>query len=164
MKTYDLIVVGTGAAAKSASRIVREAGRSVAVIDRLPFGGTCPLRGCDPKKMLVTGAEAFDIVRRMRGHGIAGEVRIAWRDLIASKRSFTDAVPAKTAQRFAEQGVDVFHGTARFTGPDSIDVDGISLSGRYVLIASGARPVPLRIPGEEHVTTSDASMELPEVP
>jgi len=60
MELYDLIVIGTGTAAQVAAAHVRKAGRSVAVIDHLPFGGTCALRGCDPKKMLVSGAEAVD--------------------------------------------------------------------------------------------------------
>ena len=57
MDAYDLIVIGTGTAAQVAASRIRKAGRSVAVIDHRPFGGTCALRGCDPKKMLVSGAE-----------------------------------------------------------------------------------------------------------
>jgi pyruvate/2-oxoglutarate dehydrogenase complex dihydrolipoamide dehydrogenase (E3) component len=56
MDIYDLIVIGTGTAAQATAARVRRAGRSVAVIDHRPFGGTCALRGCDPKKMLVSGA------------------------------------------------------------------------------------------------------------
>ena len=69
MDSYDLIVIGTGTAAQVAAARVRRAGRSVAVIDHRPFGGTCALRGCDPKKMLVSGAEAADWARRMHGRG-----------------------------------------------------------------------------------------------
>lgn len=61
MDTYDLIVIGTGTAAQVVAGRVRKAGRSVAMIDHRPFGGTCALRGCDPKKMLVSGAEAIDL-------------------------------------------------------------------------------------------------------
>ena len=71
-KAYDLVVIGSGTAAQVASFRVRAAGWSVAVIDHLPFGGTCALRGCDPKKMLISGAEAIDMARRMRGRGAAG--------------------------------------------------------------------------------------------
>jgi len=69
--TYDLIVIGSGTAAQSASARVRAAGWRVAAIDYRPFGGTCALRGCDPKKMLISGAEAIDAAARMRGHGQA---------------------------------------------------------------------------------------------
>ena len=74
---------------------MRKAGRSVAVIDHRPFGGTCALRGCDPKKMLVSGAEAVDFARRMHQRGVAGELHIEWKELVAFKRSFTEPVPKK---------------------------------------------------------------------
>src|SRR5215470_19711348 len=115
MKTYDLVIIGTGTAAQVAAGRVAHAGCSVAVVDHRPFGGTCALRGCDPKKMLVSGAEAVDWARRMRGHGIIGEPRIDWKQLIAFKRSFTDPIPAKREESFARQGIAAFHGMARFT-------------------------------------------------
>jgi glutathione reductase (NADPH) len=143
-RQYDLVVIGTGTAAQVASLRVRAAGWSVAVIDHLPFGGTCALRGCDPKKMLISGAEAVDLARRMRGRGVADDVKINWRDLIAFKRSFTDPVPANHERRYAEQDIDAYHGTARFAAPTTIEVDGQMLRARHVLIATGARPVPAR--------------------
>ncbi|MEI4920618.1 FAD-dependent oxidoreductase, partial [Klebsiella pneumoniae] len=76
MDNYDAIVIGTGTAAQVTAGRLRRAGRSVAIIDHRPFGGTCALRGCDPKKMLVSGAEAADWARRMKGRGILGELRI----------------------------------------------------------------------------------------
>src|SRR5580704_2147815 len=94
-KTYDLAVIGSGTVAQVASFRLRAAGWSVAVIDHLPFGGTCALRGRDPKKMLINGAEAIDMARRMRGRGVSGELGISWPDLIAFKRTFTDPVPQK---------------------------------------------------------------------
>jgi glutathione reductase (NADPH) len=164
MDAYDLIVIGTGTAAQVASGRVRKAGRSVAVIDHHPFGGSCALRGCDPKKMLVSGVEAIDMAHRMQGRGVAGELRIDWKELIAFKRSFTDPVPSKREQSFAAQGIDAFHGAARFTGPDTVAVDGRPLKGRHILIASGARPAPLPFPGAEYLTLSDAFMELERLP
>jgi glutathione reductase (NADPH) len=160
MDTYDLIVIGTGTAAQVAAGRARKAGRSVAVIDHRPFGGTCALRGCDPKKMLVSGAEAVDFARRMHRRGVTGNLRIDWQELIAFKRTFTDPVPRKREESFARQGIDAFHGMARFTGPDSVAVEGRSLNGKHILIATGARPVTLRFPGAEHAITSDAFMEL----
>ncbi len=94
-KHYDLVVIGTGTAAMVGAMRVRAAGRSVAVVDFRPFGGTCALRGCDPKKMLISGANAVDHTWRMRGRGVAGDARIAWADLMAFKRGFTDPVPQK---------------------------------------------------------------------
>src|SRR6266849_6967492 len=75
MKTYDWVVILSGTAAQVASARVRRAGRTVAVVDHRTFGGTCALRGCDPKKVLVGGAEAVDRARRMQGRGVSGELR-----------------------------------------------------------------------------------------
>ncbi len=164
MKSYDLLVIGSGTAAQVASARVRAAGWRVAVIDHRPFGGTCALRGCDPKKMLVSGAEVVDGARRMRGHGAAGDLRIDWRELMAFKRSFTDPIPTKQEKHYRNLGIDPFHGLARFTGPNTIVVDGITLQGRYVLLATGARPIALNMPGEEHVITSERFLELEDLP
>src|ERR1700741_3190143 len=110
MNSYDLIVIGTGTAAQATTPRVRGAGRSVAMIDHRPFGGTCALRGCDPKKMLISGAEAIDAAHRMQGRGVTGELRISWPELIAFKRTFTDPVPQKQEAHYAARGIDVFHG------------------------------------------------------
>ena len=152
-KRYDLVIVGTGSAAMGAALRMRAAGWSVAVIDFRPFGGTCALRGCDPKKMLIAGAEAADGVARMHGRGVAGDVRIDWPELIAFKRTFTDPIPQKREHSYAENGVDTFHGHAKFTGRNTMTVDGTALEGRHFLIAAGAEPIKLEIAGTEHLVT-----------
>jgi glutathione reductase (NADPH) len=164
MDGYDLIVIGTGTAAQVTAAGVRRAGRSVAVIDHRPFGGTCALRGCDPKKVLVSGAEAADWTSRMHRRGVVGETHINWKELVAFKRTFTDPVPKKREESFAKQGIDAFHGMARLSGPDTVLVEGCALKGRNVVIATGARPVPLGFPGAEHAITSDVFMELEDLP
>ncbi len=164
-KQYDLIAIGTGTGASSAASRCRAAGWKVAVIDHLPFGGTCALRGCDPKKVLVGAAEAIDHSRRMRGKGIAGgEPAIAWNELIDFKRTFTEPVPAMKEKSFAKNGIDVYHGRAKFRGPRSVEVVGEVLEGRFILIAVGAVPMRLDIPGEEHLITSTEFLELERLP
>ena len=69
-KSYDLIVIGSGTAAMVATSRAAAAGWKVGVTDFRPFGGTCALRGCDPKKMLVTGAQVMDDIRRMATRGV----------------------------------------------------------------------------------------------
>ena len=164
-KTYDLVVIGTGMAAQAAASRCRSAGWRVAVIDHLPFGGTCMLRGCDPKKVLVGGAEAIDHARRMRGKGVAGgHPAIGWSELIKFKRSFTEPAPAIVEKSFAKNGIDAYHGRARFRGPRSVEVAGEALDGRFVLIAAGAVPIRLGMPGEEHIITSTEFLELDQLP
>lgn len=162
--SFDLLIIGTGTAAMVAAFRVRSAGWSVAVIDEKPYGGTCALRGCDPKKMLVAGAEAIDSSRRMRGNGIVGEVRIDWSDLIAFKRTFTDPIPVKHEHRYHEKGIATFHGPARFTGPNSLWVAGNELQARHILIAAGAEPMRLGILGEEHLIDNEAFMAMESLP
>nr|WP_181374858.1 NAD(P)/FAD-dependent oxidoreductase [Polaromonas sp. H6N]AWD72240.1 pyruvate/2-oxoglutarate dehydrogenase complex, dihydrolipoamide dehydrogenase (E3) component or related enzyme [Polaromonas sp. H6N] len=162
---YDLVVIGTGTGATGAASRCRAAGWRVAVIDYLPFGGTCALRGCDPKKVLVGAAEAIDHARRMQGHGLSGgEPAIAWSDLMRFKRSFTEPVAAMKEKSFAKHGIDAYHGHAKFCGPRSVEVDGEVLEGRFVLIAVGSVPMHLGIAGEEHVITSTDFLELDRLP
>lgn len=161
---YDLIVIGSGTAAQVAISRVRKRGWRVAVVDHRPFGGTCALRGCDPKKMLVSGEEALDAVRRMHSHGVEGDVHLDWPALMAFKRSFTDPIPAKQAHHYSDLGVDAYQGLARFVAPDRIEIEGRELVGRHILIATGASPAPLGIPGEELVSTSDEFLELATLP
>ena len=163
-KRYRLLVIGTGTAATVAATRVRQAGWSVAVVDHRPFGGTCALRGCDPKKVLMGGAEAADHARRMFGKGIAGEARVDWPALMAFKRTFTDPVSKKREQRFAELAIDGYHGEARFTGPRAIEAGGEALEADHIVIAAGAEPVKLSIPGEEHLITSDDFLALERLP
>jgi glutathione reductase (NADPH) len=163
-KRYQLVIIGTGTAAVVAAMRVRAAGWSVAVIDFRPFGGTCALRGCDPKKVLVGGAAAEDHARRMTGNGIAGEIRLDWPELMTFKRGFTDPVPEKREQRYAEQGIDTYHGRARFTGPASLQVDDEALEAEHILIAAGAEPIRLGVPGEEHLITSEDFLALERLP
>jgi len=164
-KNFDLAVIGTGAAGASAANGCRSAGWNVAIIDSRPFGGTCALRGCDPKKVLVGAAEVIERTRQMAGKGIAFEdTRIDWPALIRFKRTFTEPVPADREQQFSQAGIAVFHGRARFTDKTTVQVGNEMLVGRFVVVAAGARPATLGVPGEEHLTTSDKFLELDELP
>src|SRR5260370_12995504 len=165
MKKVDRVAIGTGAAASAVASGCGSAGWQVAVIDSRPFGGTCALRGCDRKKVLVGAAEAVDWVRRMKGKGIrAEEVQIDWQELMRLKRSFTEPVPKNREEGFAKAGIAAFHGRARFVGLTSVQVNGEVLEGRYVVIAAGQKPADLQIPGTEYFTTSEKFLELDELP
>jgi glutathione reductase (NADPH) len=162
---FDVIAIGTGSAASAVASRCREAGWQVAVVDSRPFGGTCALRGCDPKKVLVGAAEAVDWIHRMKGKGIRAEkLQIDWPELMRFKRSFTEPVPKRREDGFAKAGIAAFRGRARFAGPTTIQVGEETLEGRFVVIAAGMVPADLKIPGAEHLTTSDQFLDLPELP
>jgi glutathione reductase (NADPH) len=153
-RQYDLVVVGTGVTSAVATRC-REAGWSVAVVDRRPFGGTCALRGCVPKKILVGAAEAVNGARDMAGKGVpAGALTIDWPELMRFKRSLVDPTTERVEQAWARMGVEQFHGLARFVGPTTLAVGDDRLTGRRILIAAGAVPPPLRFVGAQPRTTS----------
>ncbi len=164
MTRFDLLVLGTGAAGSSAAHRCRKAGWNVAVVDDQPYGGTCALRGCDPKKVFVGAVEFVDWQRRMAANGVVGESRIDWPALMRFKRSFTDPVPARDEAGFQDAGIATYHGRARFSSESQLVVESEVLETKHVLIATGARPTPLRIPGEEYVRTSTDFLELDELP
>jgi glutathione reductase (NADPH) len=164
-KKFDLVVLGTGHAASTAAYQCRSAGWNVAIVDSRPFGGTCALRGCDPKKVLVGAADVLDWVRRMNERGVrSANSRIEWTDLMRFKRSFTDPVPEDQEQGFVKAGIATFHGRARFVESRTVQVGEDLLEAGHVVIATGATPRNLGIPGEQYVTTSTQFLELEKLP
>ena len=123
------------------------------------------MRGCDPKKVLVGAAELIDWNYRMTGNGIISkDTHIDWPSLMRFKRTFTEHVPENREKGFTKAGVATYHGRTRFVSSDTVKVGDDTLTGRYVLIASGAKPARLNIPGEEFLTTSDQFLELDVLP
>ena len=167
---FDLIVIGTGSAASAAAHECRSKGWSVAIIDSLPFGGTCPLRGCDPKKVLVEAAKIIDSNQRHQNKGISYSqgINIKWSDLIRFKRTFTEPFPEHRENGYIKAGINVFHGHAKLIGRNNIQVEENNnkkttvLNSRYILIATGAKPMNLNILGSENIITSDGFLEFSE--
>jgi glutathione reductase (NADPH) len=165
--TFDLIVIGTGTAASTVAHQCRSTGWSVAIIDSLPFGGTCALRGCEPKKVLVEAAKIIDSNQRHENKGIRGSggISIKWSDLIRFKRTFTESFPKHREDGYIKAGIVSFHGHAQFIGPNAVkvatdDKNNSILNGKYILIATGAKPMNLNVPGSENVITSDQFLEF----
>lgn len=162
---HDLIVIGAGMAGVNAANKCGAAGWRVAIVDELPYGGTCALRGCDPKKILRRGAEIIDAAHLLEGRGIdAGGLSINWHDLMGHKRGFTDPVPANMERNLQSNGVETLHGTATFTGPRQLEVDGRAVEAQRFLVATGAQPRPLDLPGAEHLIDSTDFLHLDELP
>jgi glutathione reductase (NADPH) len=163
-QSFDLVVLGTGEAGSAAAQRCAGAGWQVAIVDDKPYGGTCALRGCDPKKVLVGAADVVDWARRMYGRGVIGDVRIDWPALMRFKRTFTDPVPASRETAFHRAGIATYHGAARFVSADRLAIGPQVLAARHVLVATGAAPRPLHIAGEEYLRTSTDFLDLDQLP
>jgi glutathione reductase (NADPH) len=161
---FDVAVIGTGTSAYTLAYPCRKAGKTVAMIDSRPFGGTCALRGCQPKKYLVAASEVVDMASKMQQLGIKGIPEIDWPALIRSKSVFTDDIPEGTEKGFQKAGMQTFHGLARLAGPNLLRVGNQDMTAEHIVIATGAKPKPLYIPGEDYLTDSDAFMELSSLP
>lgn len=159
-RSFDLIVIGSGTAASTTALKCSSAGWRVAVIDSLPFGGTCALRGCEPKKVFVEAANVIDANQRHKDIGIveSQRIHIKWSDLIRFKRTFTEPFPMHREDSYNKVGIISFHGHAKFIGPTKLVVESkaadsdhdVVLDGKYILIATGAKPVKLNIPGSKY--------------
>jgi glutathione reductase (NADPH) len=164
MKSFDLIVIGTGSGGSTAATKCAKAGWNVAQIDSSPFGGTCALRGCDPKKVLIGAAELVDWSRRITGKGIQSEVILNWPELMAFKETFTQPVPGNREERMIKLGITPVHGRARFIDHSTIEVEGEHLAAKHFLIAAGAKPTPLQIDGEGYLKDSTEFLNLTQLP
>lgn len=162
---YDVIVIGAGTAGATAARKCASEGLTVAIVDALRYGGTCALRGCDPKKLLRRGAEVIDAVQLMSGNGIKADgLTIDWRELVAFMRNFIEAMPERIESGLTRTGIKTLHGAARFIDETSLVVDGELCRGSQFLIATGSHPRPLDEPGAEHLIDSTDFMDLDELP
>jgi glutathione reductase (NADPH) len=164
-RNYDVVVIGAGAAGNIVATTCKEAGRDVAVVERDGWGGVCPLRGCEPKKTLADVAHAANRVRDLQGKGLKGDVHIDWPDLMRVKRSFTDDISDRVHTYLDKKNIDTLPGEARFDASGILHVSGHGpVRGRQYVIAVGARPRQLDIPGSELLLTSDAFLELDTMP
>lgn len=164
MQHFDVFVLGTGPAGGSIAAGLAHAGLRVGVCDD-PVGGTCALRGCNPKKVLVAQADLVARARRLAGRGVAtASIGLDWRDLVQFERTFTDPVPEATTRGLRKAGATVLEGLARFEGPQALTVGDASVEADHVVIATGAEPVPLPFEGAEHIATSADFFALEDVP
>ncbi|TGQ53517.1 NAD(P)/FAD-dependent oxidoreductase [Mesorhizobium sp. M1C.F.Ca.ET.193.01.1.1] len=165
MEKYDVVILGGGNAGMGVTVATRAAGLSVAMIEARDLGGTCPNRGCTPKKVLVAAAHGLDEIERADRHAITVDTpRLDWRALIEREKAIIRDIPSRLSGLMARRGVDVIHGEASFVGSNAIRVDGRELEARNIVIATGSKPRSLPIPGAEHLTTSDDVLNDPVLP
>ncbi|MFO7716938.1 MAG: NAD(P)/FAD-dependent oxidoreductase [Desulfohalobium sp.] len=161
---FDVIVLGTGPAGGVVAKGCAAAGLSVAAVDKGDFGGTCPLRGCEPKKVLVDAADAVARINQMQGNGVRGQAGLDWPALHRFQRSFVEPVPKAVQQSLQKAGVSVIQGSPMFSGANTIAVAGRQLEAEYIVIATGAQPRELDIPGHTLALNSDDFFHLSSLP
>lgn len=163
-KNFDVVVIGSGVAGMAAASGLASAGKKVAIVEEDLWGGTCPNRGCDPKKVLVSAVEAKDKAQQLQGKGLTAVPNVNWPELMAFKETFTSPVPEQSKKSLESSEVETFSGKAEFINDQTLQVNEDELNAKQFVIATGARPSLLDIEGKEHFLTSDDFLSLPDMP
>src|SRR5438045_235051 len=120
---FDVVILGGGNAGIGVTGPARRAGLSVAMIEVRDLGGTCPNRGCTPKKVLVAAGHALHEIERAAVHRIVvGKPRLDWAALIDREKAMIKDIPANLARSMAHRQVEVIKGHAVFAGPNAIRI------------------------------------------
>lgn len=162
---YDLFVIGAGSGGVRASRIASQFGARVAVAEEYRVGGTCVIRGCVPKKLLVYASHFSEDFETARGYGWdVGESRFDWKTLIARKDAEIDRLNGLYIQTLDGAGVEVINGRATVEGPHSVRVDDKVYTAKTILVAVGGWPTMPDVPGIEHAISSNEALHLEDLP
>ncbi|RMD83424.1 MAG: glutathione-disulfide reductase [Candidatus Dadabacteria bacterium] len=162
---FDLFVIGAGSGGLATAKRAASHGARVAIAERDRVGGTCVIRGCIPKKLMVYAAELGAAIDDARGHGwrVSGE-SLDWCDLVRRRDEAVRRLERAHEEHLERAGVALVRGSARLVGPHAVEVGGQVYTARYVLIATGSAPVLPPIEGIELAITSDGFFELAEPP
>jgi glutathione reductase (NADPH) len=156
IERFDVVILGGGNAGMGVTVPTREAGMTVAMVEERDLGGTCPNRGCTPKKVLVAAAHALHEIERAKEHCITvDKPRLDWAALIDREKEMIKAIPERLSRLMVDRGVEVVRGHVAFVGPNAVKVADRTLEAKHIVIATGSRPRTLPIPGAEHMITSD---------
>ncbi|MFM5886596.1 MAG: glutathione-disulfide reductase [Novosphingobium sp.] len=163
---YDLFVIGAGSGGVRASRIAASHGARVAVAEEHRIGGTCVIRGCVPKKLLVYGSHFAEELQDAAHYGWSVEgMRFDWNVLRDTVLRDVDRLEAAYTATLDTNKFDHFHERATVTGPHAVRLaSGREITAQYILIAVGAWPVMPDFPGNEHCITSNEVFHLPSLP
>lgn len=170
--SYDAVVIGAGQGGGPLAGAFAEAGRRTALIERAHVGGVCVNEGCTPTKTMVASARVAWLARRAADYGVSnGDVHVDMAAVRARKDAIVASFRAGSERRIAEtDGLDLFYGEARFTGPRTIRVErdegDIDITSGTIVIDVGGRPAPPKLPGLERVQALDSTsiMELDTLP
>ncbi len=166
---YNLVVIGSGTAGLTAAGGCAAVGGRVALIERHLTGGDCLVSGCVPSKGLISAARVAAAVREAGAYGIRVPegMTVDFASVMARMRRLRARIsPADSVQHLAQAGVDVFLGQGRFTGTDTVEVDGARLRFARAVIATGGRPQTPSIPGlqEAGYLTNETVFERTSLP
>ncbi len=162
---FDVVILGGGNAAMGVTVPTRAANMSVAMIEARDLGGTCPNRGCTPKKILVAAAHALHEIEQSKVHCISvSEPRLDWGALIAREKQMISHIPGALGQLMTKRGVEVIREQASFVAPNAVRVGTRTLEASHLVIATGSKPRVLPIPGAEHMITSDEVLSERDLP
>ena len=163
---YDLFVIGAGSGGTRASRVAAAHGAKVAVAEEYRVGGTCVIRGCVPKKLLVYGAHfAEDLADARRFGWNVPECEFDWKVLTKNVFDEVDRINGAYTQTLENNGVEIIHQRAEITGPHELKLaDGRKVTARMILVATGATPSVPTCPGNEFGITSNEAFHLDAVP
>jgi glutathione reductase (NADPH) len=164
-ENFDVVILGGGNAGIGVTGPVRRAGLSVAMIEARDLGGTCPNRGCTPKKILVAAGQALhDIERAAIHHITVGKPTLDWAALIDREKEMIKDIPANMARAMARREVEVIRGYGAFVAPNVIRVGDRLLEARHIVIGTGSKPRPLPITGAKYMITSDEMLSEHKLP
>ncbi|MCA1944198.1 MAG: NAD(P)/FAD-dependent oxidoreductase [Desulfovibrio sp.] len=163
-RTFDVIVIGGGPAGGAVASPCREAGLTVAMLEKDAFGGVCPLRGCNPKKVLLGPAEVRTAASHLAAHGLEGDLRVNWPQLMQFVRTFTRPIPEYAENAYQNEGIETFHGAAHFLDAHRVQVGDDVLHGTAIALCTGRVPRPLATPDLGLLPTANAFLELETLP
>jgi glutathione reductase (NADPH) len=164
-EAYDVVIIGGGNAAFGVTVPTRKAGLKVAMIEERDLGGTCPNRGCTPKKVLVAAAHALHEIGQAHVHRIkVGKPKLDWEALIDREKEMIEGIPDSLEETLQGRGVELIRAPAKFKGPNAVEVGGRTLEAKTIVIATGSTPRPLPIPGAELMITSDEVLSERKLP
>ena len=163
---YDLFVIGAGSGGVRAARVSAAHGARVAIAEEYRLGGTCVIRGCVPKKLLVYGAHfAEDLQDAVRFGWTVKSSKFEWATLRDNVLAEVERLEGIYTDILDRNEVEIFQQRATITGPNEVTLaDGSKLSAATILVATGARPVVPDVPGAEHGVTSNEMFHLDKVP
>ena len=162
---YDLFVIGGGSGGVRAARMASQSGAKVAITEEYRYGGTCVIRGCVPKKLMVYASSFHEAFEDAAGFGwTVGESHFDWSTLIANKDKEIARLEGIYAKNLGLAGVEVMQGRATVADPHTVDMGGKKITAKHILVATGGTPFVPELEGSEHAITSNEIFHLDALP